>query len=59
MNSVQWEKTMRNMNADIYIEVGAGKTLAGLCKKTLTDVQIHNVADTATLDTVKEALQNG
>ena len=59
MNSVQWEKTMRNMNADIYIEVGAGKTLAGLCKKTLTDVQIYNVADAAALSTVKEALQNG
>lgn len=59
MNSVQWEKTMVNMKADIYIEVGAGKTLSGLCKKTLSDVQIYNVADAATLSTVKEILQNG
>ncbi len=58
MNSVCWEKTMIHMNADIYIEVGAGKTLSGLCKKTLPDIQIFNVADAATLNTTKEALQN-
>ncbi len=58
MNSVGWEKTMIHMNADIYIEVGAGKTLSGLCKKTLSDVQIFNVADAATLNITKEALQN-
>ena len=58
MNSVRWERTMLHMNADIYIEVGAGKTLSGLCKKTLPDVQIYHVADAATLNTTKEALQN-
>lgn len=59
MNSVRWEKTMLHMQADIYIEVGAGKTLSGLCKKTLPDAQIYNVADNATLAAAKEALQNG
>lgn len=55
-NSVRWENTMLHMDADIYIEVGAGKTLSGLCKKTLPDVKIFNVADAATLSTTKEAL---
>ena len=44
-NSVRWEKTIRDMAAngvDIFIEVGAGTTLSGLVKRTLTDVKVFN-----------------
>ena len=56
-NSVRWEKTIRDMAADgvdTFIEVGAGTTLSGLVKRTLTDVRVFNVCDMATLEeTVK------
>jgi hypothetical protein len=56
-NSVRWENTIRNMAADgvdTFIEVGAGTTLSGLVKRTLTDVRVFNVCDMATLEeTVK------
>lgn len=58
-NSVKWEKTIRDMYAngvDTFIEVGAGKTLSGLVKKTLSDVTILNVQDAETLKTTLEAL---
>ena len=55
-NSVRWEETVRNMNADIYVEVGAGKTLSGLCKKTLPEAAIYNVDTIAARDDVKEKL---
>ena len=51
------ENTIRNMAADgvdTFIEVGAGTTLSGLVKRTLTDVRVFNVCDMATLEeTVK------
>lgn len=56
-NSVRWENTIRNMAADgvdTFIEVGAGTTLSGLVKRTLTDVRVFNVCDMVTLEeTVK------
>ena len=59
-NSVRWEKLVRDMAAngvDTCIEVGAGTTLSGLVKRTLTDVRVFNVCDMATLtETVKNVL---
>ena len=59
-NSVRWEKLVRNMAAngvDTFIEVGAGTTLSGLVKRTLTDVKVFNVCDMATLtETVRNVL---
>lgn len=59
-NSVRWEKLVRNMasnGVDTFIEVGAGTTLSGLVKRTLTDVRVFNVCDMATLtETVKNVL---
>lgn len=52
-NSVQWEKTIRNMindGVDTFVEVGAGKTLSGLVKKISADVRIFNVENKETLD---------
>ena len=58
---VKWEDTVRNMIADgfdTFIEVGAGKTLSGLIKKTSSEVKVYNVdtADdlAATVKAVKE-----
>lgn len=58
-NSVKWEKTLRYMKScgvDTFIEVGAGTTLSGLVKKTLTDVKIMNVTDVESLQHVIEEL---
>ena len=57
---VQWQKTVENMLADGYdtfIEVGAGKTLAGLIKKIGGAKRICNVTDCATLQATLEALK--
>ena len=55
-HSVQWEKIIRDMydkGVDTFIEVGAGTTLSGLVKKTLSDVKICNVADLETLNSIE------
>ncbi len=59
-NPVLWQATIENMIADgfdTFIEVGAGKTLAGLIKKTNKGVAIYSVSDTETLkSTVAEVM---
>lgn len=59
-NSVRWEKLVRDMasnGVDTFIEIGAGTTLSGLVKRTLTDVRVFNVCDMATLtETVKNVM---
>jgi [acyl-carrier-protein] S-malonyltransferase len=59
-NPVRWQQTLETLKeagADTFIEVGCGKTLAGLVKKTLTDVRIFNVENAETLQAVLEALR--
>lgn len=47
---VLWEKTlhaMRERGTDIFVEVGAGSTLSGFVRRTLPDVKVLTVNDTA------------
>lgn len=51
--SVRWEDNVREMMADgvdLFIEIGPGKTLAGLIKKIDRKVKVIGVSDSETLD---------
>jgi len=50
---VLWEESVRKLYADgirVFIEVGPGKVLSGLIKKTVKDATILNVEDRASLE---------
>lgn len=57
---VRWQETIENMakaGADTFIEVGAGKTLCGLIKKTVKGAKVLNVQDVESLKkTISEVL---
>lgn len=58
---VRWQRTIENMINDGYtdfIEVGPGKTLCGLIKKTSKAVNTYSVENTATLKETVEAVKN-
>ena len=58
---VLWQKTIENMISDgfnTFIEVGPGKTLSGLIKKTNPDVRVYNVSDMESLENTMKGLQN-
>ena len=53
---VRWQKTVENMidsGADRFIEVGVGKTLAGLIKKINADVYAVNIENKEGLDALE------
>lgn len=59
---VLWQQTVETMIAegvDTFIEVGPGKTLSGLIKKTNRTVKICNVENAETLHKTVEALRAG
>lgn len=59
-NPVRWQQTVENMIAegvDTFIEVGVGKTLAGLIKKINGDVSAYNIENKEGLDALKEAVK--
>lgn len=57
-NPVRWQATIENMLAagmDTFVEVGPGKTLCGLIRKTAPDAVCYQVEDAESLaDTVRE-----
>lgn len=59
-NPVRWQQTVEKMleaGVDTFIEVGAGKTLCGLIKKTNRAAKVYNVEDAETLAAVIAALK--
>ena len=61
MSPVRWTQTLQNMQADgidTFIECGAGKTLSGLVKKTLSGVTILRVENQKTLEDALAVLEN-
>ncbi len=57
---VLWQKTIENMvqdGIDTFIEVGPGKTLCGLIKKTVAGVRVYNVEDELSLKSTINALK--
>lgn len=59
-NPVRWQQTVEKMIAagvDTFVEVGAGKTLCGLIKKTNRTVRVYNVEDAASLQAAVSALR--
>ena len=62
LNPVQWVKTLntlRSANVDTFIEIGPGKVLSGLVKRTLKDVSIFNIDDSESLKMFNEKSENG
>ncbi len=60
-NPVRWQKTVENMlnnGIDTFVEVGAGKVLSGLIRKTNADVKIYNVDDVESLENTLEVIRN-
>lgn len=58
---VKWQDTIENMIADgfdCFIEVGAGKTLTGLIKKTSKDVMVCSVENAETLEEAVKAVNS-
>ena len=58
-NPVRWQKTIENMIAngvDTFIEVGVGKTLAGLIKKINPEVMVYQIENKEGLDAAAAAL---
>lgn len=59
---VQWEKTLHTIatkGIDTYIEVGPGKVLSGLVKRTYSDSICMNVEDLSTLSLVLDKYGKG
>jgi [acyl-carrier-protein] S-malonyltransferase len=57
---VKWEQTIRNMTADgvtVFIEVGAGKVLNGLIKKTAPGIPVFNAEKYSDIESIKTAIK--
>ena len=56
---VQWrtsQRTLADLGATTFVEVGPGRVLAGLAKRTVPEVAVHSVATPADLAPLAEAL---
>lgn len=60
---VLWQKTIENMHKngiDLFIELGAGKTLCGLISKIIPDVKTLNIEDSESFEkTISFLKENG
>ncbi len=58
-SSVYWTQSVEKMIAagvDTFVEVGPGKVLSGLVKKTAPEAKVYSVCDSASLKALKEEL---
>ena len=58
-NPVRWQQTIENMIAagvDTFVELGAGKTLSGLIRKTSSDVRVFNVEKPEDIEKLREGI---
>ena len=58
-NPVRWQKTIESMIAngvDTFIEVGVGKTVAGLLKQINPEGTVYEIENKEGLDAAAEAL---
>lgn len=59
-SGVLWEDSIRNIHRDgidTFVEIGPGKVLAGLIKRTIPEARIFNVEDRASLERTVEELR--
>jgi [acyl-carrier-protein] S-malonyltransferase len=59
LSPVLWSdsmRTMQDLGADCFVEVGPGKVLLGLLKRTVKGVSMHSVEDTESLKTTLDEL---
>ena len=57
---VRWQQTIENMaGTELFIELGAGKTLSGLIRKLRPDARLLNVEKPGDLEKLREALHDG
>ena len=60
-NPVYWQEcleTLKASGADTFIELGPGKTLSALVKKTIPGAEIYNIEDEESLNNTISALKN-
>ena len=60
-SSVHWTQTIEKMvseGVDTFIEIGPGKVLAGLVKKTVPEAIVYNVHDKESLENTVKALKD-
>jgi [acyl-carrier-protein] S-malonyltransferase len=50
------QQALAHLGATTFVEIGPGRVLAGLAKRTVPDVAVHNVATPADLDRLADAL---
>ncbi|HEX6423945.1 MAG TPA: ACP S-malonyltransferase [Acidimicrobiales bacterium] len=50
------QQALAHLGATTFVEIGPGRVLAGLAKRTVPGVAVHNVATPADLDRLAEAL---
>jgi [acyl-carrier-protein] S-malonyltransferase len=50
------QQALADLGATAFVEIGPGRVLAGLAKRTVPDVAVHTVATPADLDRLAEAL---
>lgn len=56
---VRWQQTIENMKADVYVELGAGRTLTGLIRKINAAAKTVNVEKPEDIARLMEAVNEG